>query len=46
MYEIDEIEIILDVEEMDLEDIEIEEIPHTLPSIKIYPIDTDIIPES
>lgn len=28
VYEIDEVEIILDVEEMDLEDIEIEEIPH------------------
>lgn len=46
VYEIDEIEIMLDVEEINLEDVEIEEIPHALPSIKIYPIDTDIIPES
>lgn len=36
----------IEMEEIEMEDVDLEVIPHTLPSIKMYPIDTEVIPES
>lgn len=36
----------IEVYEIEMEDVDLEVIPHTLPSIKMYPIDTEVMPES